>query len=291
MSKKNPANRPEGKTLRVNRIAAQSRRLAFTLIELLVVIAIIAILAAMLLPALAAAKEKAKRGLCMSNLKQIGVACIIYADDYQDYFPIAATNTGWGIQNPFQMDNSLLSQASELGFSTNGLNNAGGASISPSVWTCPNRPSLPANGGGTPATYALGYQFFGGVKIWNLVFGTYNSASPVKTTTSKAGWMLASDAIVQFSYNGDPMGWGDATVPPTNGLTSLPAHKRGGASTPAGGNELFADGSVSWIKAEMMLNLYSYTGAGGRYFYFYQDDLGSAVTPVAAAIKRFPNHD
>jgi prepilin-type N-terminal cleavage/methylation domain-containing protein len=280
MPKKNPAIRPEAKV---------SRGQAFTLIELLVVIAIIAILAAMLLPALAAAKEKAKRGLCMSNLKQIGVACIMYTDDYQDFFPIAATNSGWGIQNPFQMDDSLLSQASELGFSTNGLNNAGGASISPSVWTCPNRPSLPANGGGTPPTYALGYQFFGGVKSWNLVFGTYASASPVKTTSSKAGWMLASDAIIQFSYNGDPIGWGDATVPPTNGLTSLPAHRRG--NNPAGGNELFADGSVSWVKVETMLNLYSYTGAGGRYFYFYQEDLGSAVTPVAAAIKKYPNHD
>lgn len=100
------------------------RKHAFTLIELLVVIAIIAILAAILFPVFAQAKESAKKATCLSNLKQIGLGMTLYVNDYDDSYPT------WGVRSaPIngggndEMDpvSQLLPYVKNLG-----------------IWTCPS---------------------------------------------------------------------------------------------------------------------------------------------------------
>jgi len=82
--------------------AARSQKKGFTLIELLVVIAIIAILAAILFPVFARARENARRASCQSNLKQLGLSIAMYTQDYDEKYPEAAqTNADAGAAGEF----------------------------------------------------------------------------------------------------------------------------------------------------------------------------------------------
>lgn len=92
---------------------------AFTLIELLIVIAIISILAAILFPVFARARENARRTSCLSNLKQIGLAFLQYTQDYDEAYPLTsygATNISWTIgANPYMKSIQLFRCPSDNG--------------------------------------------------------------------------------------------------------------------------------------------------------------------------------
>jgi prepilin-type N-terminal cleavage/methylation domain-containing protein len=252
----------------------------FTLIELLVVIAIIAILAAILLPVLAQAKERANRAMCLSNLREIGVGTAIYAGDNNN-FVIPAKPVQNNLTPPYA---APFVQYAIFSIYTNSLAGVGLplANGGPSVWGCPEIPGLPHDDAEDFPQFILGYQYFGGISQWTpgaqtgLIPGTH---SPVKLTQSQPYWCLAADLVVKI--NGK---WGGidtlAPLPVQASMETWPPHREGTNAVPTGGNEVFADGSASWCQVTTMCQ---FTTWNIDYKFWFYQSLADITNPGTLA--------
>jgi len=224
-------------------------RRGFTLIELLVVIAIIAILAAILFPVFARAREKARQTSCLSNLRQVGTALMMYMQDYDGNTPILQLCGTAGI-NVNQLPQGAL---------TPYIKNV-------NIWECPSGPKDPCTAsndfGGSALSSDGGYhlprEFVGHsvtVTVVNSVFGYEIGACPAGPTTVNESSIQQPASRAAFGDGPKALGGGPGTILYPNACKAYcDASVRTDANTRhnGGSNLVFMDGHAKWLNTRQI---------------------------------------
>jgi len=223
----------------------RSKNQGFTLIELLVVIAIISILAAILFPVFARARENARRASCMSNLKQIGLGAMMYVQDYDERYPwtqiyySSSTNSQWHkIIQPYVKSTQVFRcPSSGATASSVGSNGDYGANTNLMALQT-SYGSIPFTGNTTLSTVqspATTYMI--------MDFGIYYAQNP-RAVTAVSAWEYLPGM-------GD--GGGNCSAIPATYWSGAPADCKSGRHL-GGVNMAFADGHVKWLKSSEVVS-------------------------------------